>query len=697
MRTGVIFARGSCRTLKWMALFGVVFALGAGSAAAQLTAKVAKEVAEGSSVLIEVEAKIAYPAGEIAGGAIVVTATVDTTATTNTHETADISMNPNTVRLPFSARTAAATNRTDTLKGSIRVNTVHDPDAEDENVSFTLEAGGTSTLTGQEANPAALTTAPTLANALKINDDEDQTYVLALSPASQKPTENGDEVTISVKAVPEHRDGMVELRFHLDDPLYEYDTNTETGIQADPVTLGDDDASDNTTDGTLTGEAAAAASMATIAVTMPENDKNRVEDTVTLRIYSGAAKEEDALAIKVADANALPAVTGSIILLDEDGDPLDDQPEDGVEYIEEGQMVHLKVTVVDKDGDPMKADEKLSVMLMPTGDANHQDYRLGMHPVEIAKDAESASVEMTVSEDQDVGMEMLMFDADVSGAASNGTETRTSTGIVSVGLMDTTMRAVEAVSDEIVQEIVYAAKEMGAGEDMKFSPGEMIEIDASMLFTVAEGYSLGHGAMSDNAMAASASASGNMVMVTAKEPGMGVHITITATATAMMSGAKGLPQTTPNVAQVIFPVDVELADLMVTLSGPEDTNIAEGGEGAMITAMANRPVVGDTTVELIQTEGTASPADYMAEPLMIMDGKMEGATMLMAVEDDMMEDMEMVTLEGRVAEGDMGESMKTNTVMFYLWDAAVPALPIIAQLLLAAFLAIGGYRRYLRR
>ncbi|MCY4574873.1 MAG: fibronectin type III domain-containing protein, partial [Gemmatimonadetes bacterium] len=35
MRTGAIFARGSCRALKWMALLGVVFALGAGSAAAQ--------------------------------------------------------------------------------------------------------------------------------------------------------------------------------------------------------------------------------------------------------------------------------------------------------------------------------------------------------------------------------------------------------------------------------------------------------------------------------------------------------------------------------------------------------------------------------------------------------------------------------------------------------------------------------------
>ena len=40
MSTGVIFARGSCRALRWMALAGMVFALGAGSAVAQgLTSK----------------------------------------------------------------------------------------------------------------------------------------------------------------------------------------------------------------------------------------------------------------------------------------------------------------------------------------------------------------------------------------------------------------------------------------------------------------------------------------------------------------------------------------------------------------------------------------------------------------------------------------------------------------------------------
>ena len=37
MSMGAIFARGSCRALRWMALVGVVFALGAGTTAAQVT------------------------------------------------------------------------------------------------------------------------------------------------------------------------------------------------------------------------------------------------------------------------------------------------------------------------------------------------------------------------------------------------------------------------------------------------------------------------------------------------------------------------------------------------------------------------------------------------------------------------------------------------------------------------------------
>ena len=87
--------------------------------------------------------------------------------------------------------------------------------------------------------------------------------------------------------------------------------------------------------------------------------------------------------------------------------------------------------------------------------------------------------------------------------------------------------------------------------------------------------------------------------------------------------------------------------------------------------------------------------DYSLTPPMvtIMAGEMSGSVMVMATEDGMAEEMEMLTLFLVVDEMQMTD----QSVSFYIWDATVPALPLIAQLLLAAFLAIGGYRRYLRR
>ena len=160
----------------------------------------------------------------------------------------------------------------------------------------------------------------------------------------------------------------------------------------------------------------------------------------------------------------------------------------------EGQAIDLEITVVDEDGTATAAGEALMVSLMPTGDADEQDYRLSMHPVAIASGSESATTQLTASEDQDVGMEMLMLDAQVAGEAARGAETGMSEGILSLAIVDTTMKQVEAVPDELIREIVYAAKEAGAGDDGKFSPGEMIEIEASMLFTAAEGYGLTYSA-----------------------------------------------------------------------------------------------------------------------------------------------------------------------------------------------------------
>ena len=95
---------------------------------------------------------------------------------------------------------------------------------------------------------------------------------------------------------------------------------------------------------------------------------------------------------------------------------------------------------------------------------------------------------------------------------------------------------------------------------------------------------------------------------------------------------------------------------------------------------------------------TAGDDDFTAGSITINAGEMTGSAMVTAVEDNMMESVdnmaEELVLYGMAADN-AGEV--SGEVTLYLWDAAVPALPIIAQLLLAALLGIGGYRRYLRR
>ena len=138
------------------------------------------------------------------------------------------------------------------------------------------------------------------------------------------------------------------------------------------------------------------------------------------------------------------------------------------------------------------------------------------------------------------------------------------------------------------------------------------------------------------------------------------------------------------------------SEITYTLAGPDEMNLVEGSEYEL-TVTADPAVPMDTEVMIMRDRANsdADEDDYTVDPVMIMAGETSGTTMLMVTEDNM-EDSghgspEMLTLFGMVG------NMQTNSVSVNLWDMAVPALPIIAQLLLAAFLAIGGYRRYLRR
>ena len=178
-------------------------------------------------------------------------------------------------------------------------------------------------------------------------------------------------------------------------------------------------------------------------------------------------------------------------------------------------------------------------------------------------------------------------------------------------------------------------------------------------------------------------------------------LTLTATDDDDMEGTENLTLHATVGDMSAGSVMIEIIDndmaITYTLTGPEDMNLVEG-LSAELTVTASSAARKDTEVMLMRDgASTASADDYTVDSVMIMAGETTGTTMVMVVEDDMMENAnnmpEMLTLFLVVD----GMQMTDKSVTFYLWDAAVPALPVIAQLLLAAFLAVGGYRRYRRR
>ena len=267
----------------------------------------------------------------------------------------------------------------------------------------------------------------------------------------------------------------------------------------------------------------------------------------------------------------------------------------------------------------------------------------------------------------------------------------------------TTARLVWAKSEPEVAAVIAAAMAAGLGDDMTFDAGEQIEILGSALFNAAEGVTLSYTAVSsDSAIASAGIIDAITVTVTAVTGGM-ADITITATATPP-SGLTINPQTSPREASITFPVEVDIEALMLELVGPTDMNLVEGGRDhangtagrATVTVRANRPVTREVTVTLLvdRAVSDATADDFEAAPIVLGAGATAGSTVVTAVDDGTAEGREVLVLFGMAADN-AGEVQ--GEVTLHLFDAAVPALPLVAQLLLAAFLAIGGYRRYRRR
>ena len=266
----------------------------------------------------------------------------------------------------------------------------------------------------------------------------------------------------------------------------------------------------------------------------------------------------------------------------------------------------------------------------------------------------------------------------------------------------TTARLVWAKAEQDVAAAIALAMAAGLGDDMTFDAGEQIEILGSSLFNAAPGVTLSYTAVSSNSDVASADIDTVTVTVMAEAGGM-ADITITAMA-SLPSGLTINPQTDPREASITFPVEVDIEALVLELVGPTDMNLVEGGRDhandtagrATVTVRANRPVTREVTVTLLadRAASVATAADFEAAPIVIAAGATRGSTEVTAVDDGTAEDREALVLFG-IAADNAGEVQ--GEVTLYLWDAAVPALPIIAQLLLAAFLLWVSGRRYLLR
>ncbi len=601
----------------------------------------------------------------------------------------------NTVQIAIPAKPKATeypndTSRFRTKTGKVSLSLPLDQDAEDEGFRVHVVAG-----TGSDVSTNAPRGRTMTDRMIVIEDIHVQGVKLSRDPASTAAIFEGGSVTFKAVADPPREDLDLQVR---------YDVTVDDGVSVSSRLY--------TLDSSIGVIPVGTGPMAKdqVKFTSPKNDGDRMDNEFTIHaevvsfdLTSGAYDDIEASSVDftVLDLHKLP--------------PLTVTPMEGT--VAEGESIMLTLAV---DRNPAttrrvtgeKVDvtkEALTVTLsMGAGStASASDYQIMTNPVSIPEYKTGATVQevmvevMAVADNQLDDMEMLVLDAEVNGTvAASGPNSADDSyaGAAMLTIEESTAKLVFAKSEAEVQAAIYTARDAGAGDDMTFTAGEMIEIMGSALFSHAEGVTLSYSVMSSDDDVASTSVSGGTVMVTAGDMGM-ADITITAHA-SMPSGVKIVDQTDPRQASVMFPVEVGLLALSITLSGPDDMNLVEGGMGGMVTATANRMVSADTTVNLMRDRAmsSADDMDYTVEAITIMAGQTSGSTMVMATADDMMENEgnmpEELVLYGMAADN-AGEV--TGEVKFYIWDAAVPALPIIAQLLLAAFLAFGGYRRYRRR
>ena len=456
---------------------------------------------------------------------------------------AGIVSNPR-VTLTFAENTGSTT-RSRTATGSITVRANDDADAESERVMVTGDAQGGGNATVADPAPMNFT----------IADDETQTYVLVLDPVTHtsinSPKENGD-IVVNLKAKPAHYQGGDTLTLQLSANGGRATGYTAMGPNAGSVSIG----TDNPTAGAMT--LTDAVNERAIMITTPANDKNRVTDVLALEAHSGLAGRDSLAAsidVEVLDIHMLPAADAiTAVAKDEDGNEV-------TEIMEGGDPVFLTLTVDRGRGSSDRiTDEELTVDIRASDAGQVADYELSESRIDLESRSSGkqsndvdTKIELSARSDEDVGMEYLMLNLEVSGDKEFGTET--STGTFPIGIVDNTMKKVEPK----LEEDAYPKIKSALGKDPETSvmnPGETGTIMVSDLFTVMDGYTASYG-VSVEGGTVSVSSSSDSITVTASAVG---ESKVTVTARAKMTASSFLPeQTTSDAAHITFPVTVEEA------------------------------------------------------------------------------------------------------------------------------------------
>ncbi len=552
MRTGAIFARGSCRALKWMALFGVVFALGAGQALAQ-DAEVSIRLgttkpAEGGA-LVPVTVTVDPAADATVPGSLTITLTLAPDPATDTTPPSDtrgeLGATDADVAWEGVARGTAAVDTlvftwgdsraTDTE--TINLRTYRDTDAEDEKFTITSTGGDAET---DHGDPVKFT----------VIDAETQTFVLRHPFNSDGKIDEGMDPTLELEAVP-LKTGPVTLRVTLDsenDGLEDYSLSTTTASISENFTIPvEADAADANRPGVVN-----------VPFVTEDTDGDRVDDTVTFEVTytSGDMRGDPAMdpyyTLTVVDLDKLPKITLTKIEVPDADDKLQE-----MDYIPEGMIGTVTLTADRSPREvPPSEDIKITLRHSDASTADTRDYTISGSPVEMDGSATSGKFTVNVDADEDVGMESLVLEAMVEGTKANGPNPDDPYDLAPIAFSDQTAKQIEAKTYAEIKAAADAARAKGAGDNGLWEPGEMLTLMASDLFEYAETANvvLGNVVIEDPAVLGGATTN-DMVTITAMGEGES-PISITGTVVSQSSSLE-VTQTTSNVVTVKFPLMVD--------------------------------------------------------------------------------------------------------------------------------------------